>query len=184
MPKTWIAAALLLCSTLCMAQEKSLAIHGFDKMSCEDWLGSEDHAEVRQQYVAWIRGVVTGYNYANPGNQVSDGRMPSDFGLAVFVDNYCHSKRATSVAGAAFALIADRRGNAAVQVLDDQPKPEVRIDAGTGAKPAAKSPGKAAQNDETPGFHDWLARQSDDIKSLGVDLQRSIYRREMALKQN
>ncbi|HEX7644671.1 MAG TPA: hypothetical protein VF472_20910 [Burkholderiaceae bacterium] len=187
MPKTWIAAALLLCSTLCMAQEKSVAIHGFDKMSCEDWFGSENQAEARQQYIAWIRGVVTGYNYANPGNQVSGGRMPSDFGLAVFVDNYCHSRRATSVAGAAFALIADRRGNAAVQIIDDQPTPEVRIDAKTGAKTgaesAAKSADKPAQNDETPGFHDWLARQSDDIKSLGVDLQRSIYRKEMALKE-
>src|SRR5581483_7447880 len=108
MPKTWIAAALLLCSTFCLAQEKSLvAIHGFDKMSCEDWLGSEGHVDVREQYIAWVRGVVTGYNYANPGDQVSEGRMPTDFGLAIFVDNYCHSRRATSVAGAAFALIAD-----------------------------------------------------------------------------
>ena len=166
MNKGWIAAALLLCSMLCFGQEKSfVAIHGFDKMSCEDWLGSDGNADVRAQYIAWIRGVVTGYNYANPDNQVQSGRMPTDFGLTIFVDNYCHSKRATSVAGAAFALIADRRGSGVATVVEE------------------KHDARPGTDDDMPGFHDWLARQSADIKSLGPDLQRSIYKKEAALHQ-
>ena len=175
-----IVAALLLSSSLACAQDKPMvSIHGFDKMSCQDWFGSDGNPDVRQQYISWIRGVVTGYNYANPGDQVAPGRMPTDFGLAVFVDNYCHSRRATSVAGAAFAFIAERHGGAAVQMLDDQPKPS--------DKPVASSSAKAGGGERTgdpPGFRDWLARQSADIRSLGVEIQKNIYRKEAALQGN
>jgi hypothetical protein len=181
MCRKWIAAALLLCSTFACAEDKPfVAIHGFDKMSCDEWFGSDGNAEVRQQYIAWIRGVVTGYNYANPEQQVIAGRMPSDFGLIIFVDNYCHSRRATSVAGAAFALIADRRGGAAVQVLDDGPK---SLDK-SADKSADKSKGNATPSGDPPGFREWLARQSADIKSLGPDLQKNIYEKEAALRGN
>jgi hypothetical protein len=189
MRKGWIAAAMLLCSTsLCQGQEKSfVAVHGFDKMSCEDWLGSDGNADVRQQYIAWIRGVVTGYNYANPGDQVGASRMPTDFGLTIFVDNYCRSQGATSVSGAAFALIAERRGSSVVRVFDDQVKPDAKIadkaEVKAGVRPETVAGAKPARDDESPGFHEWLARQSDDIKSLGADIQRNIYKREVALQR-
>lgn len=183
----WIAAAMLLPATMSVAQEKSfVAIHGFDKMSCEDWLGSDGNSNVRQQYIGWIRGVVTGYNYANPGDQVATDRMPSDFGLTIFVDNYCHSRRATSVSGAAFALIAERRGSATVRVINDEPQAEVKV----GVKPkdanvsGGAASGSPAPGGDPPGFRDWLAHQSADIKSLGVDIQRNIYKKEAALKDN
>lgn len=191
MNKAWVAAALLLCSTLCAAEDRTfVAVHGFDRMSCEDWLGSENNADVRQQYIAWIRGAVTGFNYATPNDQVGTGRMPTDFGLTIFVDNFCHTQRNATVSAAAFALIAERRGSSAVRVLNDQnttdtkpaAKPDTRPDARTAVKPDARAAAKPAQGDDSLGFHDWLARQSDDIKSLGADLQKSIYRKEMALK--
>lgn len=185
MNKAWVVAAWLSCSTLCFAEDRAfVAIHGFDKMSCDDWLGSESNADVRQQYIAWIRGVVTGFNYANPGDQVGAGRMPSDFGLTIFVDNYCHTQRNASVSAAAFALIAERRGSSVVRVIDDQPKADSKPVSKPATKPDVKPASKPAQGDESPGFHDWLARQSDDIKSLGPDLQKSIYRKEMALRNN
>ncbi|HEY8026320.1 MAG TPA: hypothetical protein VIF60_17270 [Burkholderiaceae bacterium] len=149
-----------------VADEKSfVAIHGFDKMSCQDWFGSEDHPTVRQQYIDWIRGVVTGYNYSNQNDQVSLGRMPSDFALGVFVDNYCHSSRATSVAGAAFALIAERRGSTAVQVL------------GGGGVADTKARGSG----EEDGFNDWLDKQSADMRSLDISVLKNIYKKESAL---
>ena len=181
----WIAATLLLPATVSLAQEKSfVAIHGFDRMSCDDWFGSDGNANanVRQQYIGWIRGVVTGYNYANPGDQVAEARMPSDFGLGIFVDNYCHSSRATSIAGAAFALIADRRASTTLQVINDRPEPE--------SKPKDDRPSDGAPSGvvppagDPPGFRDWLAHQSANIKSLGVEVQRSIYKKETALKGN
>jgi len=185
--RKWWTAALLLCSTLAFGQDKPMvAIHGFDKMSCADWLGSDGNPDVRALYVAWVRGVVTGYNYANPNDQVAPGRMPSDFGLAIFIDNFCLSRRATSVAGAAFALIADRHGGAAVQMINDQPQP---LDKGNTQPKGATSPAApaappaATPAGDPPGFREWLARQSADIKSLGIDVQRNIYTKEAALRQ-
>jgi hypothetical protein len=140
-------------------------------MSCQDWFGSEGNPDVRQQYIDWIRGVVTGYNYANQDDQVALGRMPSDFALAIYVDNYCHSKRATSIAGAAFSLIGERRGSSVVKVLDDEQK-----------APPAKD-GKAAQDvTESDAFRDWLARQSPDMRSLDKNILKNIYVKESAVQ--
>ena len=40
-------------------------------MSCRAWSASKDDADLRALYVAWVRGVLTGHNYANPSQQVS-----------------------------------------------------------------------------------------------------------------
>src|SRR5579872_4835617 len=141
MTKLAVLAVSLMLALPVLADEKSfVAIHGFDKMSCQDWFGSEDHPDVRQQYVDWIRGVVTGYNYSNQSDQVASGRMPSDFALIIYVDNYCHSPRATSIAGAAFALIGERRSSAVVKVLDDNAKPS----------------SKRKDSKDEDAFNDWL----------------------------
>ena len=44
---------------------------GFDDMSCRAWVKSKDDGEQRKIYLAWIRGVLTGHNYANQSQQVS-----------------------------------------------------------------------------------------------------------------
>jgi hypothetical protein len=152
-------ALFLLCVAPCAtrADDKAVvAIHGFDKMSCSDWLDSYGNDEVRAQYIAWIRGIVTGYNFANPDNQVAMGHMPGDFALGLFVDSYCRSHRSTSIAGAAFALIEERRGDAAVTEF------------------------KAPESDANP-FQAWLKRQSDDMRSLDINIQRDIYKKQMEL---
>jgi hypothetical protein len=166
MRKLCALAVSLLFAVTATAEEKSfVAIHGFDKMSCQDWFGSEDHPDVRQQYIGWIRGVVTGYNYSNQNDQVALGRMPSDFSLGIYVDNYCHSPRATSIAGAAFALIAERRGSSVVKILDDTPK----------------TTAKAKDSTDEDAFNDWLDKQSADMRSLDINVLRNIYKRESAL---
>jgi hypothetical protein len=43
-----------------------LKILGFDDMSCRAWSASKDDVEQRALYVAWVRGVLSGHNYANP----------------------------------------------------------------------------------------------------------------------
>ncbi|MEI2740175.1 MAG: hypothetical protein V9F01_15480 [Chitinophagaceae bacterium] len=43
-----------------------LKIVGFDDMSCRAWSASKADAEQRALYVSWVRGVLTGHNYANP----------------------------------------------------------------------------------------------------------------------
>lgn len=153
---------LALASFAAYADDKNVvAIHGFDKMSCDDWLSSEGNDEVRGQYIAWIRGVVTGYNFASPDEQVALGHMPGDFSLGIFVDIYCRNHRSATIAGATFALIDQRRGNSSsVQEL---------------------TPPAAADSDE---FKEWLKRQSADMRSLDINILRNIYKKEMALNSD
>lgn len=180
-----------------------VAIHGFDKMDCRDWLGSEDHPDVRQQYIGWIRGVVTGYNYANPDNQVMQSRMPSDFGLIIFVDNYCHRQKVTSVAGAAFALILERRGSAAVSELPYNP-PAASITKDTKGVPREVRNVKESRDvkdaqdirevraetdvknskdaNVADAFKAWQSRQSADMRSLDKSIQMKIFLKESALE--
>jgi hypothetical protein len=155
----------LVLSMLSMASfaddKESVAIHGFDRMSCEDWLASEDNPDIRGQYIVWIRGIVTGYNFANPDNQVALGRMPGDISLGIFVNSYCRKNKTKTFAGAAFELIEAKRGSSGVQVM---------------------APETPADPTSTDAFQEWLKRQSDDIRSLDTGVLRNIYKKEMALQ--
>jgi len=64
-------------------------IVGFDDTSCRAWVKSKDDGEQRKIYLAWIRGVLTGHNYANQGQQVSS---MSSGTVENFVDRYCVEK--------------------------------------------------------------------------------------------
>ena len=72
-----------------MASAAPLKILGFDDMSCRAWIKSRDDAEQRGAYLAWIRGVLTGHNYANQNQQVS---AMSSATVETFVDRYCSEK--------------------------------------------------------------------------------------------
>ena len=62
---------------------------GFDDMSCRAWVKSKDDGEQRKVYLAWIRGVLTGHNYANQSQQVSSMSTGT---VENFVDRYCVEK--------------------------------------------------------------------------------------------
>lgn len=62
---------------------------GFDDMSCRAWVKSKDDGEQRKIYLAWIRGVLTGHNYANQSQQVSSMSTGT---VENFVDRYCVEK--------------------------------------------------------------------------------------------
>ena len=62
---------------------------GFDDMSCRAWVNSKDDAEQRKVYLAWIRGVLTGHNYARQSQQVS---AISSGTVENYVDRYCVEK--------------------------------------------------------------------------------------------
>jgi hypothetical protein len=64
-----------------------LKIVGFDEMSCQAWVQSKNDSEQRTLYVTWMRGVLTGHNYARPGQQVS---AISSGTIEQHVNRYCH----------------------------------------------------------------------------------------------
>lgn len=82
----------LLWTTLIVAATASAAplkVLGFDDMSCQAWIKSRTDGEQRGAYLAWIRGVLTGHNYANPSQQVS---VMSSATVENFIDRYCSEK--------------------------------------------------------------------------------------------
>ncbi|HMV04472.1 MAG TPA: hypothetical protein PKA30_02885 [Accumulibacter sp.] len=76
-------------------------ILGFEDMSCRAWVASRSDAEQRALYVAWLRGVLTGHNYANPSQQVA---TISPATVEQYVNRYCSEKPATQFSDAAFRL--------------------------------------------------------------------------------
>ena len=62
---------------------------GFDDMSCRAWVKSKDDSEQRKVFLAWIRGVLTGHNYANQSQQVSSISTGT---VENFIDRYCVEK--------------------------------------------------------------------------------------------
>jgi hypothetical protein len=78
-----------------------LKIVGFDDMSCHAWSVSRDDPEQRAIYVAWVRGVLTGHNYANQSQQIS---AMSSSTVEQHVDRYCSEKPLGSFSDAALRL--------------------------------------------------------------------------------
>ena len=78
-----------------------LKIIGFDDMSCRTWAASKDDAEQRALYVAWVRGVLTGHNYANQSQQIS---VISSATVEQHVDRYCTENRQGTFSDAAFRM--------------------------------------------------------------------------------
>ena len=95
--------ALLLAAALTPthASAAPVKIVGFDDMSCSAWVKSKDDAEVRGNFLAWARGVLTGHNYANQNQQVSS---ISSGTVENFVNRYCVEKPAGDLSEAAFRM--------------------------------------------------------------------------------
>ena len=62
---------------------------GFEDMSCRAWISSKDDADQRKLYIAWVRGVLSGHNYARQSQQVSE---VSSGTIENFVSRYCTEK--------------------------------------------------------------------------------------------
>jgi hypothetical protein len=92
------ATAFLLAFSVNAAPLKTL---GFDDMSCRAWIRSKEDVDQRKIYLAWMRGVLTGHNYANQRQQVS---VISSGTVENFVDRYCAEKPLGDFGDAALRL--------------------------------------------------------------------------------
>jgi hypothetical protein len=83
--------AIILLTALLVAGVNAAPVKtvGFDDMSCRAWVKSRDDADQRKLYLAWIRGVLTGHNYANQSQQVS---AVSSGTVENFIDRFCVEK--------------------------------------------------------------------------------------------
>lgn len=93
-----LVAALLAAPVVSAAPLKVL---GLADMSCTAWKKTKSDPELREPYVQWVRGFLSGHNYAHPSAQVAE---VSDGTVAVFVDRYCAEHAAATVAEAAMRM--------------------------------------------------------------------------------
>ncbi|WP_291990947.1 hypothetical protein [Candidatus Accumulibacter sp. ACC007] len=97
--------ALLLLSALAAgtacAAEIPVKILGPDDLSCRAWTESRADADERALYVAWIRGVLTGHNYALRSQQVS---TMSGGTIEKHATRYCNDNPRGDLSDAAFRL--------------------------------------------------------------------------------
>lgn len=69
-----------------LAQGRTL---GFEDNSCQAWVKSRDESDVRREYVSWARGFLSGHNYANQKQQISDVSRST---IEMFIERYCRDK--------------------------------------------------------------------------------------------
>jgi hypothetical protein len=78
-----------------------LNILGFDDMSCAAWNASKADPDLRGSYVIWIRGVLTGHNYGQQSQQVSN---ISSGTIELKINGYCTQNPNSGFSDAAFRL--------------------------------------------------------------------------------
>ena len=100
---TSLSAALFLLAGISTshASPLPLTVVGFDDMSCRAWAASKSDPDLRKTQVAWVRGVLTGHNYAHQSQQVSS---VSSGTVENFVDRYCTEKPQGNFGDAAFRM--------------------------------------------------------------------------------
>lgn len=92
-----LVGALFQISSSLAAPVKLLAL---DDMSCATWKKQAD-PEVREPYVQWVRGFLSGHNYASQTKQVGEVSKAT---VAMFVDRYCAEHSGSTVAEAAMRM--------------------------------------------------------------------------------
>ena len=78
-----------------------LNLLGFDDMSCAAWNKAKDDPELRAAHIVWVRGFLTGHNYALPNQQVSS---ISSGTVEVQLNRYCSRNPAGQFSDAAMRL--------------------------------------------------------------------------------
>jgi len=83
---------------------------GLDDNSCLAWQQSKDDPELRREYVSWIRGFLSGHNYANQKQQVSDVSRGT---VEQYVERFCRERPKAEVTEAASRMSDDYSGRGA-----------------------------------------------------------------------
>ncbi|MDR2837496.1 MAG: hypothetical protein LBV49_02840 [Azonexus sp.] len=83
----WLAVAAS-CLPFVALPAAAQNILGFDDMTCAAWSASKNDPDQRAVHIAWLRGFLSGHNYALPKQQVS---AISSGTIENFITRYCQS---------------------------------------------------------------------------------------------
>lgn len=121
----WVACAAL--PGIAAGQGQQVNVFAFEDASCRSWSKSAGNPGLRMQYESWMRGFVSGHNYANPVNQVQIGTFPGSDAVRAYVDAYCKENPQLNFVGAGIRMVEELR----------RPAPPARK--APSGKPAVKS---------------------------------------------
>jgi hypothetical protein len=107
-----VMLVIMLQSNPVLSQNQQVNILWFEDASCAAWAKSAGNKAIRAIYEAWIRGFVSGHNYANPSRQVALGKFPDSSSLHQQLDQYCSENPKSSFIGGAIAILETLRAPA------------------------------------------------------------------------
>ena len=99
----------ILLPAIAAAQGQQVNVFSFEDASCSAWLRSGGNKLLRAQYEFWMRGFVSGLNYANPSRQVAVGKFPGSNALYQYLDQYCRDNPNSSFIAGAIHLVEQLR---------------------------------------------------------------------------
>ena len=83
---------------------------GFDDNSCQAWNRSKDEPELRREYLSWARGFLSGHNYANQKQQVSDVSRGT---VEMHIERFCREKPSAQFTDAVYRMSDQYSGRSA-----------------------------------------------------------------------
>lgn len=102
-------SATLICFLLSLqahsADNKEYSVYSFSETPCGVWEQTKEQPRKREIYIYWIRGFVSGFNYAHPFKALEPNKMPDNASLSLFVDKHCRDNPLGDFIAAAFELI-------------------------------------------------------------------------------
>jgi len=81
-----------------------------EDMSCQAWLATKGNGEERRVYTAWARGFLSGHNYANQRQQVTD---VSNGTIEGYADRFCRENSKLNFGDALYRMSDDYSGRGA-----------------------------------------------------------------------
>ena len=133
-----ILLLVTLLPAIAAAQGQPVSIFSFEDASCNAWLKSGGNKLLRAQYEFWIRGFVSGHNYANPPRQVAVGKFPGSDALYQYLDQYCRDNPNSSFVAGAIHLVEQLRDPAAPAKPAPAKKEPAKTAPASAPAPAAK----------------------------------------------
>lgn len=95
------AVALLAMLLAPGAMAMPLKVLGFKDGSCQAWSLSKDDPEQRKEFVSWARGFLSGHNYANQKQQVTD---VSSATVELYIERFCRQNPTAQFTEAAYRM--------------------------------------------------------------------------------
>lgn len=106
----WFVAAIFLAWASSGIAQVHTRMLGFDDNSCQAWTRSKEDPEQRSEYLSWARGFLSGHNYANQKQQISDVSRST---VEMYIERFCRDKPTAQFTEAVYRMSDQYSGRGA-----------------------------------------------------------------------